>query len=476
MKAIKDLKTAQEIRRYLLNVLSRTGGKNKRSLYLYHYSKIQSIASILETGYIWLGSTESMNDYLEYEIINSAEDSSRLSFACFSRIEENLAMYKMYAPSPNGAMLAISFKTAQEIIDKLPTTNGKKIVRIVRDNKLTDETINADIYWAAVAYQDLHTPLLKSETVTNTNISNPINEPDLAGFVKLYGWEYEKEVRLCAWTEKPLGSNEKIAIEIPAVIQREISVITGPAFDKKKNRRFLATLKRIGITVHDSQYDELVDLGYSTTQIDKEQYEKLQKENEVLKEKIEQYKSTSSNKIDEWGLEYIFKTRAEKNAKSDPLLENHSIKQLDGIAFGLRAFRTNRKKDLLKCMDNGANIRLLVMDPKSDFIKQKAYEEGVEPDSMAKSIQDLTEWVRSLNRKSNNGKIRLKYYNAMTLDFYWRLDNYVYIGPYWYGTESQQTITYEYRKGGRGFKLYSEHFEELWNNTDLTTEIDVTGV
>ena len=174
--------------------------------------------------------------------------------------------------------------------------------------------------------------------------------------------------------------------------------------------------------------------------------------------------------VNEWGLERIFKTRAEKNAESDIILEKHSIKKLDGIAFGLRSFRTNREKDLLECLKNGTTVRLLVMDPKSPFLVYKAYEEHVAPESMIKSIIDLTDWVKRLNNQSNNGKITLKYYNAMTLDFYWRVDDSLYVGPYWYGTESQQTITYKFISGGRGFTIYSDYFEKLWNDEKLTRE------
>ena len=76
-----------------------------------------------------------------------------------------------------------------------------------------------------------------------------------------------------------------------------------------------------------------------------------------------------------------------------------------------------------------------------------------------------------LNNKSKNGKIQIKYYNAMTIDFYWRVDDCIYIGPYWYGVDSQQTITYKFTVGGRGFNLYSDYFEDLWNNNDLTNRI-----
>jgi len=286
--AFKDLKTADEIKKYLLNVLSRTGGKNKNSIYLYHYTKLSSLTDILNTGFIWLGSTEKMNDYMEGEFINSVDGSNKLFFSCFSRTEENLAMYKMYAPSPDGAMMSISFALAQSIIEKLPkTTSGiGKQVRIVRDNTLTDETIEADVYWAAVAYKDLHTDLLKSETVVNRQIKNPLTNNKLAGFVKLYGWEYEKEVRLCASTIRPLEPNEKIAIPLPKGIEKSISIITGPGFDKSTSKKLLANLKRKGVSIHDSEYDALVDLGYHSVIFEAERIKELEAENRELQEKL----------------------------------------------------------------------------------------------------------------------------------------------------------------------------------------------
>lgn len=176
------------------------------------------------------------------------------------------------------------------------------------------------------------------------------------------------------------------------------------------------------------------------------------------------------NKIDnvcDWGLEKIFKTRAEKNAESDPKLEKHNVKILDGIAFGLSSFRCNREYDVLKCLQNGMNMRLLAMNPHTEFARQRAIEENSHPDSIKDSIMKLVEWVNKLNKKSNNGKIEIKYYNAMTLDFYWRIDNDLYIGPYMYDIVSQQTITAKFSSGGKGFNLFTRYFEDLWNNSAL---------
>ena len=52
----------------------------------------------------------------------------------------------------------------------------------------------------------------------------------------------------------------------------------------------------------------------------------------------------------------------------------------------------------------------------------------------------------------------------MPLDFYCKIDDNLYVGPYLYGKESQQTISYRFSPNGKGFKYYSNYFETLWNS------------
>ena len=78
-------------------------------------------------------------------------------------------------------------------------------------------------------------------------------------------------------------------------------------------------------------------------------------------------------------------------------------------------------------------------------------------------------WADGLNKsKKSKGKIIVKGYKCMTLDFYWRVDDEIYIGPYWLGFDSQQTITYKFVSGKQGFDLYADYFEQLWNNEENT--------
>ena len=173
------------------------------------------------------------------------------------------------------------------------------------------------------------------------------------------------------------------------------------------------------------------------------------------------------NSLDEWSIKKIYATRSEKNADSDPNL-NKAQYCVDGIAFGLSSFRSKYTKKVEQALRNGVNFRLITMDPNGDFIHFREKEEGEVEGNIQKSINDLVNWANKLNNRKYKGKIVIKSYNCMTLDFYWRVDNTIYIGPYWYGYKSSDTITYSFTKGGKAFNLYSEYFESLWENEGLT--------
>lgn len=178
------------------------------------------------------------------------------------------------------------------------------------------------------------------------------------------------------------------------------------------------------------------------------------------------------NPLDEWGLEKIYETRAEKNKESDPELDK-AKEQVDAIAFGLKSFRTKHTKRVEKILRKGVNIRILTMNPDKEniFLKQREIEEEETEGQIRNSIEQLVSWANTLNSRNYQGKIEVKGYKCMTLDFYWRVDDDIYIGPYWYHVGSQQTITYKFHKGRKGFDTYKEYFETLWNDDENTIKL-----
>lgn len=146
---------------------------------------------------------------------------------------------------------------------------------------------------------------------------------------------------------------------------------------------------------------------------------------------------------------------------------------IDGVEQITVSMHSKKVERLLK---KGIDVRMLTMNPAEDnpFLKQRELEEGEPEGQIRKSIEALVTWANKLNAQSSSkGKIIVRGYKCMTLDFYWRVDDEMYIGPYWYGIGSQQTITYKFKKGKRAFELYEDYFEKLWadeENTILLTK------
>lgn len=172
------------------------------------------------------------------------------------------------------------------------------------------------------------------------------------------------------------------------------------------------------------------------------------------------------SELDNWKLTKIYSTRAEKNADSDPELDKARY-VVDAVAFGLKSFRSKQTKRVEDCLRRGVNFRIITMNPRSQFVQQRELEENETEGQIKHTIEQLVKWADELNAKGLKGRILIKGYDAMTLDFYWRVDDQVYVGPYWYNVSSQQTITYKFEREGKGFATYTEYFESLWENRTL---------
>ena len=175
------------------------------------------------------------------------------------------------------------------------------------------------------------------------------------------------------------------------------------------------------------------------------------------------------NPLDVWGIKRIYQSRSKMNDDCDISLKKAKYK-VDAVAFGLKSFRTEQDKLARDLLRRGVNFRIITMDPDSPFIAQREKEEKENEGQIKNTIIQLIQWADNLNRQGNKGKIIIKGYSCMTLDFYWRVDDDIYIGPYWYGLGSQQTISYKYTEGS-GFDMYSDYFDRLWNDQELLTTL-----
>lgn len=171
--------------------------------------------------------------------------------------------------------------------------------------------------------------------------------------------------------------------------------------------------------------------------------------------------------IDKWGLEGIYRTRQEMNLSCNRNL-NQLESELDIIAFGLKSFRNSQTDEMIKKVEKGLSIRILTINPNSPYLKQREKDEKEVAGQIKNTILELEKWVNVLKDKAmDSNNVQMKYYDTLPLDFYFREDDYIYIGPYQYGISSQQTISYEFRKDSEGYEYYLRYFEKLWSDNEF---------
>jgi hypothetical protein len=181
------------------------------------------------------------------------------------------------------------------------------------------------------------------------------------------------------------------------------------------------------------------------------------------------YKRKKEKDITEfWGLNAVYESRQRMNDLCDSYLEDVE-EVLDIIAFGLRSFRHSRKHLIEKKVRQGLKIRILTIHPDSIFLKQREQDEKVTPGYIRETIIQLYDWVRHLKEKlaKNPDDISIQFYDALPLDFYFRVDDVLFVGPYLYGKDSQQTISFEFRSNAKGFSDFVRYFEDLWGQSVL---------
>ena len=140
----------------------------------------------------------------------------------------------------------------------------------------------------------------------------------------------------------------------------------------------------------------------------------------------------------------------------------------------MRSFRNSEKAriDLPAKLKQGLKVRILAPNPDSLSVVQQDKADDKADGSTAHDIKSLAEWVEQLK---THGDIELRFYSFRPQDFYFRQDNYVYTGPYLYGVDSQQTISFEYEYPSHGFEMYVRYFETVWEASVLIPDGNITS-
>lgn len=171
--------------------------------------------------------------------------------------------------------------------------------------------------------------------------------------------------------------------------------------------------------------------------------------------------------VKRWGLEAVYRTRGEMNNSCDKYFS--STMSVSIIAFGLKSWRDAQQKQIEQLLDRGGNIRIITMKPDTPLLRAREKDEHVVDGAISDQIRKLAEWAKDENKKGRKGKISVKWHEHLPLEFLFLMDNRLFTGPYEYGKDSQQSLSFEYGSTGDAFNYYKEYFERLWNDSSFCT-------
>lgn len=166
---------------------------------------------------------------------------------------------------------------------------------------------------------------------------------------------------------------------------------------------------------------------------------------------------------EKWKIVNIYESRAIANLTIDAYQEK-ARKRVDIIAFGLSSWRQAKEQLIDEMLNKKVQIRIITMDPYCDVLSMRDIAEGKADGATRQSILQLQEFF---NQSQKRKSVQIKYHRQLPLDFYFRVDDHVFVGPYIFGKDSQQMITYEFERGGDGFDYYTDYFEKLWKGDSV---------
>ena len=190
----KEITSTQDLIAYLSDSINRLDNtKNKSVQYVYHYTKLSNVVSIIKSRFWWLKSPKTMNDGLEFQNISEFEQSNAVFFASFMYdSSESIAMWSMYAqPWEDGVFIRIPvaifkkwIRNTETIYTVLCPKNQKPIIE-------KSPIPNKDLSIVRVAYtnsdsvQDKSDEILICGKAENNLLKNTPHLPDLVGYITI---------------------------------------------------------------------------------------------------------------------------------------------------------------------------------------------------------------------------------------------------------------------------------------------------
>lgn len=212
--------------------------------YVYHYTTIDKLISIINSGYWYLGNPKNMNDQLEYSSFNSFYWDKLYFISLMVEQEESIGMWNTYGKDEQNAIIfKIPFKVIKKWLKEITTIREAKIKKgTIELGKEIDNSLFQK-FLHRVSYYDARSGKKVLRVGNNKNlVFEDLYCDECIGYVKNIAWVYENEIRLRIETHKRIKTSG-IAIKIPDDLFEESEIILGPNFSS--DDKIPSSIKRV---------------------------------------------------------------------------------------------------------------------------------------------------------------------------------------------------------------------------------------
>jgi len=189
--------------------------------------------------------------------------------------------------------------------------------------------------------------------------------------------------------------------------------------------------------------------------------------------------------VSEIGLTGVYSQRAVGGLY--PSLLRGAEERIWALGIGLGGFQADHQQALIDKGKQGVDIRLLIADPKKEEIsiicKESQYtlpawrdfETGL-GEYNSRNINTLKQLVIKVNQEIekdlSSGKklVNLRLYKSMPTFALLLVDSDLFISPYTIHIHNSKMATLSFKKGGRLFDQFVDHFNHIWNSSAVSRD------
>jgi len=147
-------------------------------------------------------------------------------------------------------------------------------------------------------------------------------------------------------------------------------------------------------------------------------------------------------------------------------------KHADILGFGLNSLRQDHAKSFGTWKRQG-HVRVLLIDPDypstdASYANQRDREENDEPGTIARQVR---QFVRDTKDYLEDGRFEIRLYRCLPVLNIFRIDGDILWGPYLIFEPSRNTPTFLVREGGEMFDRLLDHFEHIWNDSQMSRAV-----